>query len=141
MARLLKTSREVQKNRVQVVREASPVGAVVVLKGARTLVADPQENFCEYDRQSRHTGGSGDVLAGIIAALLGQGLDPLTAAVIGVYAHGAAGDRAASVQGLMALSAGDLLNYLPSVFLDLEEKKPPQGKRINDRLLRIFPIP
>jgi hypothetical protein len=39
------------------------------------------------------------------------------------------------------LSAGDLLNYLPSVFLDLEEKKPPQGKRINDRLLRIFPIP
>ncbi|NLC39173.1 MAG: NAD(P)H-hydrate dehydratase [Clostridia bacterium] len=145
MARLLKTSpREVQKNRVQVVREASRQwGAVVVLKGARTLVADPQgELFVNMTgNPGMATGGSGDVLAGIIAALLGQGLDPLTAAVIGVYAHGAAGDRAASVQGLMALSAGDLLNYLPSVFLDLEEKKPPQGKRINDRLLRIFPIP
>ncbi|HHX51127.1 MAG TPA: NAD(P)H-hydrate dehydratase [Clostridia bacterium] len=143
MGRLLGiSSREVQQNRVQVVREASRQwGAVVVLKGARTLIGDPRGELLVNmtGNPGMATGGSGDVLAGMIAGLMGQGLDPLVAAGIGVYAHGAAGDRAASVKGLMSLCAGDLLDYLPPVFLDLEGKTHPLWKRINDRLVRVFP--
>jgi len=62
------------------------------------------------------TGGTGDVLTGLIAALLGQGLDPFAAAQLGVYLHGLAGDLARDDLSEVSLIASDLLVYLPRVF-------------------------
>ena len=62
------------------------------------------------------TGGSGDVLTGVIAALIGQGLGPFDAAVLGVYVHGLAGDLARDRLGEVSLTAADLLDYLPEAF-------------------------
>lgn len=90
-------------------------GQVVVLKGAGTLV-------CEGDRVYRNrtgnpgmaTGGTGDVLTGLIAALIGQGLSPFDAAVLGVHLHGSAGDIAARALGQVSLIASDLIDHLPA---------------------------
>ena len=68
------------------------------------------------------TGGMGDVLSGIIGALLGQGLDALSAAALGVYFHGLAGDIAVHDTGEMGLTAADIVDYLPAVLADYEEK-------------------
>ena len=59
------------------------------------------------------TGGTGDVLTGLIAALLGQGLEPFAAAQLGVYLHGLAGDLAKAELGEASMIASDLLTYLP----------------------------
>jgi NAD(P)H-hydrate epimerase len=61
------------------------------------------------------------VLTGIITSLLGQGYDALDAAVLGVFIHGAAGDYAKGWVGEISLIAGDLIDYLPSAFMDLEK--------------------
>ena len=66
------------------------------------------------------TGGTGDVLTGLIAGLLAQGLDALDAAVLGVYLHGLAGDLAASRLGEMALAANDLIEILPAALAELK---------------------
>ena len=60
--------------------------------------------------------GSGDVLTGILGALLAQGMEPLTAAQLAVFVHGMAGDAAAAEIGEVSLAAGDLLGYVPSCF-------------------------
>ena len=60
-------------------------------------------------------GGSGDVLTGVIAALAAQGSDPLTAAWLGVYLHGLAGDAAAEMKGRYGMTAGDIVEALPDV--------------------------
>ena len=65
------------------------------------------------------TGGSGDVLTGVITALLCQGLAPLDAARLGVHVHGLAGDLAAEDVGQVSLMASDLLEYLPAAFQEL----------------------
>lgn len=62
-------------------------------------------------------GGSGDVLGGLIAALIAQGLDCFSAAQLGVYLHGSAGDLARDKLGEVSLIATDLLDYLPDAFL------------------------
>ena len=67
------------------------------------------------------TAGSGDVLTGLIAGLMAQGLTPLDAAIAGVYVHGAAGDSAARTLGLHGLLAGDLLHAVPQTLKDLVE--------------------
>ncbi len=117
MARLLgiKTE-EVQNNRIEVVLEASKNwGTVLVLKGYRTLVASPDGMLYvnPTGNPGMASGGTGDVLTGIIAGLLAQGLTPLEAAVSGVYFHGLAGDLAAGEIGMMSLVAGDVLEFLP----------------------------
>ncbi len=117
MARLMgiKTD-EVQNNRVEVAMEAAAKwNAVVVLKGARTVTAGPDGTVYvnPTGNPGMATGGTGDVLTGIIAGLLGQGLSPIEAAAAGVYFHGLAGDLAAEQKGLISLVAGDLLDFLP----------------------------
>ncbi|MEA2559100.1 MAG: ADP-dependent NAD(P)H-hydrate dehydratase / NAD(P)H-hydrate epimerase [Acidobacteriota bacterium] len=115
---------EVQGDRIAAARRAAvEAEAVVVLKGYRTLVATPggEVHVNPTGNPGMATGGSGDVLTGLIAGLLAQGLGALDAARLGVYLHGLAGDLAAARTGEAALAAGDLLTYLPAAFLELEE--------------------
>lgn len=123
MSRLLGTSTQaVQSNRVDVVREAaSRFHCVVVLKGARTLIADPSGRVCinPTGGPGLATGGTGDVLAGTIGGLLAQGLSPLDAAVCAVFVHGRAGDIAADELGAAGTIAGDVLRALPYALKEL----------------------
>jgi NAD(P)H-hydrate epimerase len=117
MARLCGLSTaEVQADREGVARRlAAEVTAVVVLKGAHTVVAAPDGRFSvdPHEVPALATGGTGDVLAGLIGGLLAQGSDAFTAAVTGVYVHAATGRRLAGRLGEAGLLASDLLPELP----------------------------
>jgi NAD(P)H-hydrate epimerase len=86
-----------------------------VLKGARTVVAGPDGagRRAPFALPLLATAGSGDVLAGLIGALLAQGLAPVDAAALGVYLHGLAGERLTARIGDAGLLASDLLDELP----------------------------
>ena len=87
---------------------------VLVLKGHRTLVAHGSKLFRNTTgNPGMAKGGSGDVLTGIIAAFLAQGLEPFQAAVWGVYFHGKAGDLALRKTGELSLSASDIIEFFP----------------------------
>jgi len=127
LARLIATnSAVVQTRRAELTRDfARRFGVVLVLKGHRTLVQFGDELFTNSTgNPGMATGGSGDVLTGLIAALIGQRLRPFDAAVLGVYLHGLAGDLAREVLGEASLTAADLLDYLPKAFL---RHAPPEG--------------
>jgi len=117
MARLCGISiGEVQDNRIDVAREfAEKWKVVTVLKGARTIIALPDGTIYinPTGNAGMATAGSGDVLTGIIASLIGQGVTPWHAAVAGTYLHGMAGDNAAQVRGEHGMIAGDIVNELP----------------------------
>ncbi|MDR1672861.1 MAG: NAD(P)H-hydrate dehydratase [Bacteroidales bacterium] len=86
---------------------------VIVLKGAYTCIASPDACFFNTTgNPGMATAGSGDVLTGIIAALLAQGQQPVQAACAGVWLHGAAGDMAAETHGQQALIAGDIIEHI-----------------------------
>ena len=123
MARLLgTTSDRIQSDRIGAAREASSrFHCVTVLKGARTVIADPSGAvFINTTGNSgMATAGAGDVLAGTIGGLLAQGASPLEAAVCGVYVHGLAGDIAADEIGQAGMIAGDLLKALPEALKKL----------------------
>src|SRR3989475_8840917 len=113
-----KTADAVNGDRVGVARKAAKEwGAVVVLKGAHTVVAHPDGRLSEdpHEVPALATGGTGDVLSGVIAALMAQGSDPFTAAVSGVYIHAAAGRRISQRLGDAGLLASDLLPEIPLV--------------------------
>ena len=112
---------EVQADRIAAARRAAEeTEAIVVLKGSLTLVASGRAVFVNpTGNPGMATGGSGDVLTGLIAGLLAQGLDALDATLLGVYLHGLAGDIAASFQGEVALAAGDLIDALPEALSQL----------------------
>ena len=90
--------------------------AFLVLKGARSIIAAPDGTaFINMTGNSgMASGGTGDVLTGIIAALAAQGLAPLEAAKLGTYVHGLAGDIAAESVGETSLIASDLVRFLPN---------------------------
>jgi hydroxyethylthiazole kinase-like uncharacterized protein yjeF len=118
MGRLLgKTTEEVQANRRAAVdRAAACYQCIVLLKGARTLIASPEGQLYinTTSNPGMATGGAGDVLTGLLAALLAQHLEPLQAAAAGVYLHGLAGDIASAQQGTdTGLIATDLISHLP----------------------------
>lgn len=102
-------------DRVQAARELSrELGCIVLLKGHRTVITDDKTCFVnETGNPGMATGGSGDVLAGIIVSLLGQGLAPLDAAACGAYLHGASGDLAAEQMGQYGMLPQDMLRFLP----------------------------
>jgi hydroxyethylthiazole kinase-like uncharacterized protein yjeF len=116
LARLLgKDSDWVDAHRLEAARTATEMfGAVVVLKGADTIVQAPGSGpvVCESGPPSLATAGTGDVLTGVIAAFLAKGLDPVTASAAGATAHGLA---AAAVPYQAGLVAGDVVARLPSV--------------------------
>jgi NAD(P)H-hydrate epimerase len=110
-ARLLGVdARTVQRDRPAALAQlCERSGAVVVLKGAGTLVGDGRR--CYTNRTGNPglaTGGSGDVLAGLLAALLAQGMEPFAAACVAVHVHGKAGDLVASRLSQRGLIASDL---------------------------------
>jgi len=94
-------------------RLAEQYGAVAVLKGAGTIVATPggETYINTTGNPGMATGGSGDVLTGIISSLAGQGLAPLAAALAGVYIHGSAGDIGAEKLGEYGLMASDIAQF------------------------------
>ncbi len=115
-ARLLGiTAAQVQADRTGALqRLVAATGAVVVLKGAGTLIGAPGERpqLCLAGNPGMATGGAGDVLAGVIGALWAQGLSAWEAARLGVYMHAAAGDLAAWKRGEIALIARDIADNL-----------------------------
>ncbi len=105
---------DVQEARHEVAREfAETYCCVVVLKGHETLVYDPEGAYYvnETGNPGMATGGMGDILTGMIASLLGQGLESYEAATLAVYLHGRAGDLAAQQRGALSLLPSDVLNH------------------------------
>jgi NAD(P)H-hydrate epimerase len=123
MARLLGASvAEVQADRLGTCRLAAErFGCVVVLKGAHSIIAEPGGRSClsPFANPLLATAGSGDVLAGMIAAYLAQGVAPFTAAALGVYLHGAAGESLREEMGVAGLLAGELASRLPAAVKEL----------------------
>jgi NAD(P)H-hydrate epimerase len=107
------------------VRFAAENGVVVVLKGHGTVVTDGRRVYVNpTGNPGMAKGGTGDVLTGLIAALIGQGLEPFAAAQLGVYLHGRAGDLARDDLGETSLIASDLLDYLPRAFREHAAGRP-----------------
>lgn len=93
---------------------AEELGCVVLLKGHETCITDGTDGYINpTGNPGMAVGGSGDVLAGVITALLGAGLPPLEAAACGAWLHGAAGDRCASELGQYGMLPTDMLSALP----------------------------
>ncbi len=131
-ARLLNTTTaKVQSDREEsAIRFATEHGHILVLKGANTLVTDGRRLYVNRTgNPGMATGGSGDVLTGLISALIGQGLDSFAAAQLGVYLHGLAGDLARDELGEESLIASDILGYLPKAFLRYRESQTANKQR------------
>ncbi|MFH1699320.1 MAG: NAD(P)H-hydrate dehydratase [Candidatus Zixiibacteriota bacterium] len=105
-----------------ITKYAKKFDSVIVLKDSPTLVASPEGQIFmnPTGNYGMATGGSGDVLTGIIVALLGQQLSPLEAALCGVFIHGLSGDIAIGDINPRSLIAGDLIDYLTSAFNAVE---------------------
>jgi NAD(P)H-hydrate epimerase len=97
----------------------------IVLKGKYSAIATPKGNvfFNPTGNPGMATGGSGDVLCGILAALSAQGYHPAETSLLGVYVHGLAGDAALTSESEETLSAGSIIRHLPVAFKYLHEKK------------------
>lgn len=119
MARLTGIAiRDIQSDRRGSAEElARKVSCVVVLKGAGTVVTDgSRTRINRTGNPGMATAGSGDVLAGIVVSLLGQGFGAFEAAVLAAHVHGLAGDIAAEEMGMASMTADDLLRMLPAAF-------------------------
>jgi len=117
---------DIQKDRIKAAVDlASTTGKIVVLKGAATVIAEP-EGSCWVNTTGNPgmaSGGTGDVLTGIIGGFLAQGIDILTSTKLGVYLHGLAADLAVKEQGgLTLLAAGDIIKNLISAIRSLSNE-------------------
>ena len=126
MARLTGLSvSEIQKKRIETARAFSSLsGAVIVLKGCNTVVASPDSAVCinPTGNAGMATGGSGDMLAGMIASFCAQGMSAQSAAVCGAYLHGLCGDELAKKTSMRALTPSAMIDYLPRLFSKFENK-------------------
>ncbi len=129
MARLTgKSIEEILSSPIETAAEfASEMGIIVLLKGATSIVAHPDGRIYlnTSGNSGMGTGGSGDILTGLVAALTAQGYSPYDAAVYGCYIHGRAGDYAKDKRGEAGMVAGDILDELPLVFKDIYNLKKP----------------
>ncbi len=118
-ARLLKLNvTEILRNRVYTAQElATQTNSVVVLKGPHSIIATPEGRvyYSPFDVPGLAQGGTGDVLSGIIGALLAQGYNSLESALLGVYLHGKAGKLLSELKGPHGFTASEVANHLPSV--------------------------
>lgn len=112
-------TQEAETDRVTgAIRLARVLDAVVLRKGHNTVITDGKNSYVNRTGNAgMATGGSGDVLAGMLAALLGQGISPLEAAATAAWLHGQAGDLAAARLGQYAMGPCDLLDWLPRLLL------------------------
>lgn len=114
---------EIETNKFEVVPEfAKEYNVTLVLKGGPTLIATRAENTFvnPTGNPGMSTAGTGDVLAGMIASMYGQGLSAESAAVAAVFIHGAAGDMAASKQGVLGMIASDIIQHVPTTIQRLQ---------------------
>jgi NAD(P)H-hydrate epimerase len=110
---------EIEKDRINTaVSFAKETGTFLVLKGVPAIIASPEGRafINSTGNPGMSTAGTGDVLTGMIAGFLGQGLTPLNASILGVYMHGLAGDIAASEKGEHSLIASDIIGSIPAAF-------------------------
>lgn len=125
MGRILKRSaEEVQNERLSLVQSfTEKYGVTLVLKGARTLIGSPEGRLAinSTGNPGLASGGTGDILTGLIAGFLAQGLAPFDSACAGVYCHGKAADRLAMRWGDRGMLATDLLHEIPIVLKSLAE--------------------
>ncbi|MGN0612839.1 MAG: NAD(P)H-hydrate dehydratase [Porcipelethomonas sp.] len=124
MARLCsKSTGEIQSDRLEAAAGfAKEYKAVVVLKGAGTVIAKPDMVYVNPSgNPGMAKGGSGDILAGIIASLAAQKIDIFDAAVLGAFVHGLAGDAAAEKLGMQSMTAADIIKNLPEEFKIITE--------------------
>jgi NAD(P)H-hydrate epimerase len=126
MARLIgKSTSEINTDRVEIARSfAVEHGCHLILKGARTVMATPQGRVFinPTGNSGMASAGMGDVLAGILTALLGQGLAPEDAMKLGVYLHGFVGDMVAETKGQIGLIASDIIEHLPAGMRALSDR-------------------
>ena len=124
MARLCgKTIEEIQSSREETAAEfAKQMNCTVVLKGKNTVIASPrgEVHINPTGNNGMATGGTGDVLTGVIAAFMGQGLCGFNAAVLGTFIHGLSGDIAREEYGTFGLIAGDVVKNIPQAILRLQ---------------------
>lgn len=124
LSRLIeKSTAEIAANRIEIAREtAAAFSTVLVLKGGPTIIALPDGRVFinSTGNAGMATAGSGDVLTGVVAAFLAQGLSAAQAAIAGVYVHGLAGDLAKNELGEMGVLAGDILRFVPNAILELQ---------------------
>ncbi|WP_058486265.1 bifunctional ADP-dependent NAD(P)H-hydrate dehydratase/NAD(P)H-hydrate epimerase [Defluviitalea phaphyphila] len=117
MARLTgKTIEEILANPIKIVKEfCHKWNVILVLKDSRAIIGNPDGEIYinTTGNPGMSTAGSGDVLTGIIAGLIGQNVDPYKAAVLGTFLHGKAGDLAAIKLGQHGMMAGDIVNHIP----------------------------
>jgi ADP-dependent NAD(P)H-hydrate dehydratase / NAD(P)H-hydrate epimerase len=119
---LARSTADIERDRLASAREiARQTGAIVVLKGHRTIVATPdgRASINGSGNPGLATAGTGDVLTGVVGAFLGRGLAPRDAARAAVFLHGAAGDRAAAEVGEQGLIASDVIDRLPAAIAAL----------------------
>lgn len=123
-ARLLEVDRVLDDERKEKALELSQsFNSTVVMKGNNTIVVSNEEiYFNETGNPGMATGGAGDVLTGIIAALAAQGYEPFEASKIGVYVHGLAGDICEAEIGQVGMTAIDILDKVPKAFKTIQEK-------------------
>lgn len=123
-ARLLEVDKLLEEEREEKARELSEsFKSTVVMKGHNTIVVSEDEiYFNKTGNPGMATGGAGDVLTGVIAALAAQGYSPFEASKIGVYVHGVAGDICADEIGEIGMSAMDILNKVPEAFLKIQKE-------------------
>lgn len=111
------------------IQKAKELQIIIVLKGRYTFIATPEGtgHFNSTGNPGMATGGSGDVLTGILTGLLARGYKPREAAILGVYLHGLAADIASSTLSEESLIAGDIPDFLGKAFLYLSAGQPPQS--------------
>ena len=122
------TVKEIEANRFEVARDfAREHNLVLLLKGARTVIAGPDGRvmFNTSGNDGLASGGSGDVLTGLIGGLLAQGVDPFAAAALGAWLHGRAAELVAARQGTAGMAASDLPEYLPMARQELMKGERP----------------
>ncbi|MFB0508637.1 MAG: NAD(P)H-hydrate dehydratase [Thermodesulfobacteriota bacterium] len=127
MARLTGlSSKAIQEDRIEISRNfAMEYGVYLVLKGSRTIIAQPggDIHINPSGNPGMASGGTGDVLTGMMGGLVCQGCPPASAAIAATYVHGLAGDLAADERGEMALIATDLLEKIPHVLREMNKGK------------------
>ena len=131
LSRLIKTPiKEINRDRIGIAQRASrEFNSILVLKGAPTVISQPDglTYINPTGNSGLASGGSGDVLTGMIAGLLAMGVEPIKASMIGVYLHGKSADLAIEKETEYSLIASDLLKYLPDTIKSLEEEEVWEG--------------